>query len=415
MEMSKQQWADLALRAGQVFKPYTPIDRRFLFSGRTAQIRRLVDVVNQTGQHAVIFGERGVGKTSLANVLTEFLASPNDQPVLAPRINCDSGDTLDSIWRKLLQQIELIRTRPSGFIGNAETPYNSAELLGDGAATPHAVTRALTIMSRDVVPIMILDEFDRLGQKPRRGIADTIKSLSDGAVAATIVVVGVSDSVEELITEHQSVSRAIKQIQMPRMIPDEIREIMIAGLSQLEMDATEEALDRVVLTAQGLPHYTHLVGLHASRVAIDQKRMEVSLPMVDTAIKGAIEDAQQSVRVAYHEAIRSARKDNLFSDVLLACALATTDELGYFAAQDVREPINKITGKAYDIPSFAQHLNDFSDNKRGNILHKTGVSRRFRFRFSDPLMQPFVIMNGIVAGKIPENYQKPVIRSGFGF
>ena len=59
-----------------------------------------------------------------------------------------------------------------------------------------------------------------------------------------------------------------------------------------------------------------------------------------------------------------------------------------------------ITGKPYDIPTFAQHLNEFSDAKRGNILKKIGASRRFRYRFTSPLMPPFVIMRGFADGKV---------------
>ena len=88
--------------------------------------------------------------------------------------------------------------------------------------------------------------------------------------------------------------------------------------------------------------------------------------------------------------------------MLLSCALAPIDDLGYFAAADVREPLRKITGKKYDIPSFAQHLNEFSDRKRGRILRKIGERRLYRYRFSDPLMQPFVIMQGVVDDMIHE-------------
>ena len=59
-----------------------------------------------------------------------------------------------------------------------------------------------------------------------------------------------------------------------------------------------------------------------------------------------------------------------------------------------------VTGKKYDIPSYAQHLNDFCDVKRGPLLEKTGAKRRFRFRFVNPLMQPYVIMQGFAAGKL---------------
>src|SRR6266487_1549021 len=99
----------LALEAGRVFTPNSPVDERSLFAGRNTQIRRVIDVVNQKGQHAIIFGERGVGKTSLANVLHDFLAGIGAQ-ILAPRVNCDSGDTFETTWRKVFDQIELIRT-----------------------------------------------------------------------------------------------------------------------------------------------------------------------------------------------------------------------------------------------------------------------------------------------------------------
>jgi hypothetical protein len=74
--------------------------------------------------------------------------------------------------------------------------------------------------------------------------------------------------------------------------------------------------------------------------------------------------------------------------------------MGYFAAQDVRIPMQIITGKTYEIPSFSQHLNEFSEAKRGPILKKIGTPRRFRFRFMNPLLQPFVVMQGCSAGKL---------------
>jgi hypothetical protein len=128
--------------------------------------------------------------------------------------------------------------------------------------------------------------------------------------------------------------------------------------------------------------------------------MTVDASAVDKAIQKSTSGVQQTILSAYEVAVRSAVKNNLFADVLLACALADTTELGFFAAQDVREPLCKITGKHYDIPAFAQHLNEFSDAKRGNILIKSGTPRLYRYRFRNPLMQPYVIMQGIKSERI---------------
>jgi hypothetical protein len=116
-----------------------------------------------------------------------------------------------------------------------------------------------------------------------------------------------------------------------------------------------------------------------------------------------VEDAQQSLRTAFRQAITSPRKDSLYGQVLLACALAEPDDFGYFAASSVRQPLTKIMGKAYDIPSFAKHLREFCGQNRGTILQRTGEKHRYRFRFANPLMQPLVVMQGLVDKKIAES------------
>jgi hypothetical protein len=116
---------------------------------------------------------------------------------------------------------------------------------------------------------------------------------------------------------------------------------------------------------------------------------------VDAAIKAALLDVDQTIRSVYDKAVFSPQKDTLHAHVLLACALARTGEFGYFPASAVREPLSDITGKTYDIPGFSRHLKDFSEEPRGKILRKEGVTRKFRFRFRNPLMKPLVIMKGI--------------------
>ncbi len=111
--MEQQTWIQKGIDAGRVFTPTSPVDEKSLFAGRNEQIRSIIDVINQKGQHAIVYGERGVGKTSLVNVLSAFLGMPN---VMAPRVNCDSTDTYKTVWKKAFEQIELSRRQPWGWI-----------------------------------------------------------------------------------------------------------------------------------------------------------------------------------------------------------------------------------------------------------------------------------------------------------
>ena len=392
-----------AIRLGSVFSPAAPIREKDVFMGRREQVRTVMDAINQRGQHVLIYGERGVGKTSLANVLAGFLAITRQEAVSAPHINCDVNDNYASIWRKIFRQIRMtMTTAPFGFQRKGqEIDFSLLDNLPE-PITPEVVLSTALSLSQACLFIPIIDEFDRLQDKEAtRQFTDTIKALSDQAGTTTLVLVGVAGTVEELIAEHHSVERALVQVRMPRMSREELEQIVSAGVAAVDMTIEAEANRCIATLSQGLPHYTHLLGLHSARQAIDSGVEEVSCLHVDTAIRKAIEGSQQTLMRAYHKATTSPRSDNLYSQVLLACALAEADQLGYFAAADVREPMSKIMGKRYEIAAFSRHLADFCDENRGPVLERMGIPRRYRFRFRNPLLQPFVIMQGL-ANKLIE-------------
>lgn len=92
-----------------------------------------------------------------------------------------------------------------------------------------------------------------------------------------------------------------------------------------------------------------------------------------------------------------------FSEVLIACALADKDDLGYFTASGVREPLERVTGRSYEIPAFARHLKEFASEKRGYALIKSGTPGRTFYRFENPLLQPFSILYALQKGLVTED------------
>lgn len=399
------QWQMLIYDLARVFTPSAPVSSRDLFAGRMNKITDIVDVVFAPGQHAVIYGERGVGKTSLTTVLSEIWGSGKGT-LLALRTNCDGTDTFSTIWRKVLAEaVWTIPKQGVGFRPDVQQTFKTAEELlpQEGDVTPNDVRRVLQTLGAAQRTAVIIDEFDRVSDPSVRALfADTIKLLSDQLVTSTLIIVGVADDVNELIAEHQSVERALVQIPMPRMSQTELAEIVRLGLAKVEMTIGEDALYTITKLSQGLPHYTHLLSLWAARTAAQQRRLDVQLSDVNAGMVTVLDRAQESVVNAYHKATMSTR-DNLFKQVLLACALAQKDLRGYFAAVDVRQPLRQITGRPYDIAAFAAHLNALSEEGRGRVLQKTGVPRRYRYRFVNPLLQPFVVMQGLNTGMVDQS------------
>lgn len=393
---------DLNWRVSRVFTPAVPVSEADLFAGRIAQVNSVIDAINQPGQHVVVYGERGVGKTSLANVLGSRLVSRAGRQALAPRVNCDATDTFSSLWSKVFGQIRTVaRERAAGFQDAAtESSRSALDMLGSRTSVaPDDVRLLLTRLGAERSLLVILDEFDRLvDDQVRRAVADTIKTLSDHSAPGTLVVVGVADTVGELIAEHQSIERALVQVLMPRMEPDELHEILARGTAKLGMTMEPGARREIATLSQGLPNYTHQLALQAVRVALAARRLNIRKPDVRAAIEKAVANTQQSLQDDYRRAVTSPQTGNLYGRVLLACARAKTDSFGYFAAADVRGPMSSIMGKRYDIPSFAKHLSDFCEPARGRVLRREGAKRKYRYRFRNPLIQPLVLMKGIVDG-----------------
>ena len=387
-------------QVGSVFTPGSPVNERDLFAGRIDQFAKIMDATSQRGYHAVLYGDRGVGKTSLANVISNALRASGDW--IVPRVNCDASDNFSTLWRKALRDILVSRSKPGMGFG-ADDIKESQSLVDQLPQTlmPDDIRRCLENLAKGAVLLVVFDEFDRIVDKDVTLLmADTIKSLSDFGINATVLIVGVADSVDQLIEGHQSIERALIQIPMPRMSADEIRLIIRNGLKRLSMDINSGAMGEIVSLSQGLPYITHMIALHSARAAINDDRRSINATDVDTGIGKSLDQWQQSMVVAYNDAITSSQPDNIYKEVMLACALAATDELGYFSAAAVRAPLREITGREYDIPNFAQHLKNFSEAGRGEALQRVGQTRRIRYRFSSPLMRPYVIMRGVATGLI---------------
>ena len=173
--MNEHEKLEMKFQIGRTFTPSAPIDSAALFAGRKSQITRLVNAVTQRGQHAALFGERGVGKTSLANVLKEFLVKKDDLIIVST--NCETAIDFKSIWTNVFKSISLVQVETGmGFnptTHEASAPYST--LLSD-SPSPEEIRQLIERLKKSSV--IIIDEMDRIKDKETTTrLADTIKTL----------------------------------------------------------------------------------------------------------------------------------------------------------------------------------------------------------------------------------------------
>jgi Cdc6-like AAA superfamily ATPase len=384
----------LIAKINMTFTPGAPIDSKDLFAGRKRQRERLISTIFQKGEHAILYGERGVGKTSLANTLFDFLVFMGEFKYYRAKVNCASDMSFEDIWRSIYKQ--LVFTNGDG----ASTTVD--EVLPEN---PNSENIRETFQIFGERSIIIIDELDKVADRAViRKISDTIKTLSDNRIDTTLILVGVGDSIEQLLGEHPSIERNIVQVLMRRMPKSELLEIMEKGLAKCEgMTMSSETKGRIADYSQGLPFYTHLLARESALNAVRADRTNIEMVDLEEAIQEAVDNQLETNLTEYNRAVSAPRGKN-FKPVLLACALAEKNEQQWFYAKDVVKPLRRIiTEKQYDVPAFAKHLKAFCEDTRGHILERRGPPRRVQYRFVRPLMGPYVVLRGLADGLINES------------
>jgi Cdc6-like AAA superfamily ATPase len=391
---SPSEWMNLEFEIATLFDG-APIDEEDLFAGRATEVRRILEAVLSRSKHVVLFGERGVGKTSLSNVFWKRFNQTLRRFIVA-RVQAGPQDSFSSLWVRALEEL-----KAAGVSAGKENYVNFN--IDFNTITPSQIRRELQKIGANALPIIIIDEYSEITDESTKKLtANLIKEFYDFSVATTLIIVGVADTIGQLIEDHASIDRAIIEIPLSRMSDSELREIIQKRLSRTIMSFSNDAMWTIIILSRGLPYFTQTLSKHAALEAISKKRLVVSNDDVEHSLEKFIDDAETSFKVAYRDATRS-NQENFFQQSLLACALAKTDDDGYFTANDIVAPYSAIMKERKRIAHFEKHLRRFSSDEGGNILIKRGGDRQQQFRFTNPMMQPYVIIRGIQSRMIDES------------
>ena len=326
-------WLTLEWEVGSLFSG-APVAEEEMFAGRTPEVSRMLEAVLDSGKNVVLFGERGVGKTSIANVFWKRY-NKTLQTVVAARVQADPSDSFSSLWIKALEELKATGDATGkSMLLPINTEYDQV--------SPDIIRRELQKCRPNAIPIIIIDEFDTLEDRTARELtAHVIKGLYDNAatVNATVILVGVAEDIKELIEDHKSLTRALTEIKMERMTAHELNEILDRRLRRTPVEITGDARWTLVTLSRGMPYYIQMLGKYASLHAVRGRKLRIETQDVEAAMDRLIIDSGQSFQDDYKHATQSNQTDNLFREVLLGCALAKTDEYGFFTPTNVIEPL----------------------------------------------------------------------------
>lgn len=369
-----------------VFSPTAPIEQRDLFYGRLDQLRKLRSAILERGQHAVLYGERGVGKTSLSNIAAVIFGD-----VIVSKVTCNRTENFKSIWDKALRKLQFTRESSIGFRATTSLPSHQLNLFLPDIEIIDSTHIESVLENLTNKLLFIFDEFDSIIDADiKTRMADTIKALSDNVKNVTILIVGIANDVDSLIGKHPSIERCLLQIHMPLMSYEELSEIIDNGLKKLNLSITPQVKNKIIEYSSGYPSYTHLLCKYAAINALESDSSEITAHNFTAAVKESIENANQSLRKDYQAATITSKGATQFDNVLFACALSPVDEYNCFSAKEMTIEYNRLTGKILKSNSLRYHLDTLCSLEKGNILEKIGITQNVKYKFRNPMMKALV-------------------------
>ena len=375
----------LALR--DVLGASQPVIGRESFAGRHDSLAQLIASIEQQRVHVVIYGERGIGKTSLAHVFAE---TAREARYLVLYGSCGTEAQFDTMFRSFAARIPRLYHK-------SVLPNSPDAEIGDNfdvMLEEHFGPRELADLFADVTGtrvIIILDEYDRvLDPSFRRDVAELIKNLSDRAARVQLVLTGVAQNLDELIGYAPSIRRNIVGLPMRPLTNNEVRDVIAIGEQAADIRFSDEAVTMVTTMAGGSPYLVRLIAHQAGLAALTDRQSIVDENHGRLAVERVLTDWNASLprRVQASLGRDEARAQ---WPLLIGAARAGSSADGYFGIDDVFTEIKGAQSPAVierELKRFA-HPHDLLE------LHEFEGESRFRFRY--PGVSSLLLMSAAMA------------------
>lgn len=407
------------------FRPATEMDDPRLFAGRRKEVRALVEALHTDGACPVIYGDRGLGKSSLA-LQGEWIAAGDTQLldqygmlewnfgeedyfipvyVTCPADVRSTSDVLQRAINALVAAGEPGRG-PSNMVERTETiklsllkVFETEEVTkyvqpeqqtAVANFTPGEVLVDLAnkVAKRTGHPVlMIVDEVDRV--EDTTGLGAFIKTASSPNLR--FLLVGIAQNLSELLADHLSIERSCVPIHVPQMTLAELRAIMdraeeylrMAPNSRYRLAFTGEAKAELADLAAGFPWFVHVLGQAALSATLRGSGRSVTTSDIYYAVHDLTSNRfAQQFSDLYHQAVKNSERRETVLRALAA-----------WPATDIPiADVYKTLKEQLDVPNPEYYKAQMCQPRYGSVLAPAPFPGKHIVRFRNHMFKVYISM-----------------------
>ncbi len=405
------------------FSPAHEVVEPALFAGRQAQVREVADALLVRGSIPVIYGARGLGKSSLAvqaqliamgdhELLTDIGAADrvlrDEDTYITAYITCtddikEFGD-LQLLIVHQLQELDLEGTTNGEVLVDRQTRRKltlkvfeaesakkyvarAKRLKEDELSVGERVRRELTLLTETTGQpvLLVIDEIDRV--RDLIGLASFLKANSGQRVK--FLLVGIGQTLSDLNLNHPSLERQLMPIAMPRMDRGELADIVDRAMEGLRGEGEDYVFDadartRLVVSSGGFPWFVHVIGQSALLAAEEEGERVVTTDHVIKGTRSLIANRfSQHFRDAYQRAVRDSYQREI---VLRVCAGWRNNEIPTSEVYPVCQRLGVSNPAVYRGHLTSEHY--------GEPLMAPGYQERGLLRFRNEMFKHYINLVG---------------------
>ena len=234
--------------------------------------------------------------------------------------------------------------------------------------------------------LVILDELDRV--QDTSGLASFIKNISEPG-NIKFLLVGIGTEIIDLVTDHSSFERQVKEVRVPLMTVKELDEIIDKAILRLniagiDIQFSKPARKRLVQIAGGFPWFVHVIGQEVLTRAWESQQLVVQEYHIRQAEQ---ELGRGALRSVFESQYIQVVGDSPHREITLRlCANFSQEEIPFKMISD----LSRIAGIT-NVSRIKKQLTS-EETPRGAILIEVHEGRRSFVRFSNPLFKRFILM-----------------------